>query len=237
METSASKFRDNGPMSWTDLGEWWLTELEGDPAYETVVTPMLLDVLLPEPGVLYLDLGCGEGRVMATVMERGATVHGVELNPALAMRAALVAPTVLGRLPELRFIRPDSYDAAYCVLVLEHIPDHVAFFRSVAEVVRPGGTLALVINHSVWTAPGSTPITDTDGEVLWRPGEYMSEGESEEPAGDGTITFHHRSIGSLLNAAADAGWSLQRLTEIPHHELGDQVGIPRLMASRWSLLP
>ena len=40
-----------------------------------------------------------------------------------------------------------------------------------------------------------------------------------------------------LNAAADAGWALQRLIELPHHEYEDQVGIPRLMASRWSLLP
>ena len=224
-------------MSWADMGDWWLSELESDPAYETVVTPMLLDVLRPEPGALYLDLGCGEGRVMAAVIERKAAVHGVELNQGLAMRAGLVAPTVLGRLPDLRFIRPDSYDGAFCVLVLEHIPDHAGFFRSAAEVVRPGGILALVMNHSVWTAPGSTPITDTDGEVLWRPGDYMSEGKSEEPAGDGTVTFHHRSMGSLLNAAADAGWSLQHLVEIPHHEFEDQVGIPRLMASRWSLLP
>jgi hypothetical protein len=122
-------------------------------------------------------------------------------------------------------------------LVLEHLADHVGFFASAADVVRQGGVLALVMNHSVWTAPGSTPITDTDGEVLWRPGDYMSDGLSEEPAGEGTIVFHHRSMGSLLNAAADAGWSLQRLIELPHHEFEDQVGIPRLMATRWSLLP
>jgi hypothetical protein len=51
-------------LSWTDLTSWWLDEIATDPAYEEVVTPLLLDVLEPQAGKLYLDLGCGEGRVM-----------------------------------------------------------------------------------------------------------------------------------------------------------------------------
>ncbi len=219
------------------MGEWWLGELEADPAYEAVVTPMLFEVFHPEPGAVYLDLGCGEGRVMATVLEKGASVHGVELNQGLAARAGAIAPTMVGRLPDLGFVRSDAYDGAYSVLVLEHLADHGAFFAEAARVVTPGGSLSVVVNHPVWTATGSTPITDADGEVLWRSGDYMSLGHSDEPAGEGTIVFHHRPMGSLLNAAADAGWSLKRLIEVGHHELVDQAGIPRLMASGWSLLP
>lgn len=219
------------------MGEWWLTELLGDPAYEAVVTPLLLEIFEPDPGALYLDLGSGEGRVMRAVLAKGSRVHGVELNPHLAIRSIEVGPTVIAQLPDLSFLRPDVYDGAYCVLVLEHVPDHMSFFAGAARVVKPGGTLALVINHSVWTAPGSTPITDTDGEVLWRPGAYLSEGFSDEPAGEVTVRFHHRPISTLLNAAAGAGWSLERMVETPHHELGDQAGIPRLLAIRWSLLP
>ncbi|MEX2251153.1 MAG: class I SAM-dependent methyltransferase [Acidimicrobiia bacterium] len=224
-------------MSWPEMGEWWLTELEGDAAYESVVTPMLLDILQPVAGALYLDLGSGEGRVMRTVLEYGSRVHGVEMNKVLASRSRAIGPTVIAQLPDLSFLRPDSYDGAYCVLVLEHVPDHTAFFAATASVVKPGGRLALVINHSVWTAPGSTPITDSDGEVLWRPGDYLSEGFSDEPAGEVTVRFHHRPISSLLNAAASVGWSLERMVETPHHELGDQAGIPRLMACRWRLTP
>lgn len=220
-------------MTWTDMGEWWLTELAGDPAYEEVVTPMLLDILQPVSGALYLDLGCGEGRVMRAVQERGALVHGVEVNRVLAARSGAIGPTILARLPDLSFLRSDVYDGAYCVLVLEHVPDHQTFFSAAAWVVKPGGTLTLVLNHSVWTAPGSTPITDGDGEVLWRPGAYFSEGFTDEPAGEATVRFHHRPISILVNAAASAGWSLVRMIETPHHELGDQAGIPRLLAVRW----
>jgi len=224
-------------MTWSDMGEWWLTELEDDPAYEEVVTPMLLDVWQARPGALYLDLGSGEGRVMRTVLGGGGRVHGIEMNQILASRSAEAGPTILARLPDLAYLRSDAYDGAYCVLVLEHIPDYGGFFDEVARVVKPRGTLSLVMNHPVWTSPGSTPITDSDGEVLWRPGGYFSEGFTDESVGTATVRFHHRPLGPLLTAAADAGWSLERMVETPHHELDDQGGISRLMAIRWSLLP
>jgi len=44
-------------------------------------------------------------------------------------------------------------------------------------------------------------------------------------------------MASLLNAAADAGWSLEEMVEQPHHNYEDQTGIPRLLACRWRLLP
>jgi SAM-dependent methyltransferase len=219
-------------LSWTDLTSWWLDEIATDPAYEEVVTPLLLDVLEPQAGKLYLDLGCGEGRVMRAVAEAGAVVHGIDLSYDLAARArnALVA-----RLPPIP-IRDDAYDGLFSVLVLEHIEDHARFFAEAARVSRRGGVLAVVVNHPVWTAPGSTPITDVDGEVLWRPGSYFSSGLSEEPAGETTVMFHHRSLSELLNSAARVGWSLQRMIEMPHHDLEVQSGIPRLLACRWALI-
>jgi SAM-dependent methyltransferase len=142
---------------------------------------------------------------------------------------------VVGELPDLGFIRDRSYDGAYCVLVLEHIEDHERLFREVARVVRPGGALGLVMNHPIWTAPGSTPIVDSDGETLWRPGAYFSPGTVEEPAGTDRVVFHHRTMAQVVNAAAGAGWALVEMIEAPHHELEDQIGIPRLLAVRWKL--
>ena len=224
--------------SWNQLGEWWKAELSSDPAYEEVVTPLLLEVLQPQPGSVYLDLGCGDGRVMAKVSTAGASPVGVEMAPDLARLASEKAPTVIDVLPDLKSIRSQSVDGAYSVLVLEHLPETADFFEGIARVVRPGGVFGLVINHPAWTAPGSTPITEEDGETLWRPGDYFtSGGASEEPAGDSTVTFYHRTTADLLNDAAAAGWSLERMIERPHHELEDQAGIPRLMACRWQLLP
>jgi len=222
-------------MSWSELSEWWLAELASDPAYEEVVTPLFLEVFSPEIGGRYLDLGSGDGRMIKAVSERGSTVHGIELNQDLAAHSKTAV--VVAALPDLEFLRSDSYDGAYCVLTLEHILDHQAFFAAVGRVVKSAGVLAVIMNHPVWTAPGSSPITDSDGEVLWRPGEYFSMGTTEEPAGSSTVTFYHRSTADLLNAASSSGWALEQMVERPHHDLEEQAGIPRLLACRWRLLP
>lgn len=217
-------------MPWERLAAWWLDEVN-DPAYAEVVTPLLLELVeRVETGGVVADLGSGDGRMMSVVAEAtGSRVVGVELVESLARRAA--SPVVVSRLPVIPFADA-SLRGAYAVLVLDHIEDHEALFAEIGRVVQPGGFLAVVSNHPVWTAPGSTPIEDSDGEILWRPGRYFDGGSSTEPAGGGEVVFFHRSMSDLLNAAADAGWSLERLMELSDQEsVGSEV--PRLMGVRW----
>ncbi len=219
-------------MSWTDIASVWLDELAGDEAYESVVTPLLLEVLRPSAGDLYVDLGCGEGRIMRALTGAGARVIGVEANQELAKLAG--DRTIVAELPVIP-MRSESVDGVYTVLVLEHISDHRWFFAETARVTKSGGALGLVMNHPYWTAPGSTPVTDRDDEVLWRPGEYFPEGSSEVLLSGHPVIFHHRSMAALLSSAADAGWALISAIERPHHDRAQQPGIPRLLACRWEL--
>ena len=201
-------------MSWAELSEWWLGEVRTDPAYEEVVTPLLLEIM-GDPGQgRALDVGSGDGRVMRTLRGQGLYVIGIDLNVELAHHSG----SVVGDGAALPFAA-DSFEVACCVLTLEHIADEVAFFEEVAGVLVADGVLAVVSNHPTWTAPGSTPITDLDGEVLWRPGAYFSAGHSEYETGVRPITFHHRAMAELLNAASRAGLALEKMIERPHHEL------------------
>jgi SAM-dependent methyltransferase len=228
-------------VSWDRIDSWWLEELAGDPAYEEEIEPLLLSLLQPELDLLYLDLGCGEGRLMRRVKAAGSRVVGCDLSPLLLSRAIRHGPVVRCALPSLKWVKPASFDGAYVGLVLEHLRDEKAFFASTANVVRPGGVLALVINHPIWTAPKSSPIEDAGGEILWRPGEYFGRGFSKEPAGDDKVTFYHRTMASLVNAASVAGWDLHRMEErglspeqvkrVP--DLEGQQHIPRLLGARW----
>jgi SAM-dependent methyltransferase len=230
-------------MSWERLGGWWIEELNSDPAYEEEIAPQLLGLLSPERGRTYLDLGCGNGRLMAKVAAVGARVVGCDLNLTLLRQAkALVVRAVL---PDLSWVRPGSFDGAYLGLVLEHLADEAALFRAASTAVCEGGVLAMVVNHPIWTAPGSSPIEQADGEVLWRPGRYFGRGHSDEPAGRQKVRFYHRTLASLLTSAALAGWDLQRAEEAgispaavartPAY-LG-QEEIPRLLGLRWLLRP
>ncbi|MGI8516979.1 MAG: class I SAM-dependent DNA methyltransferase [Acidimicrobiia bacterium] len=228
-------------MTWERLAGWWIDELAADPAYDEEIAPLLIRLLDPQPDRLYADLGCGTGRLATRVSDSGARIVGCDLNLELLRIARKECPVVQSVLPDLRWVRRSSFDGAYVGLVLEHVEDEAAFFAQVAEAVRPGGVLAMVINHPVWTAPRSTPIEVPEGEILWRTGAYFGKGFSDEPAGKAKVRFYHRSMAHLLNAASNAGWDVRYLSESGisqrqmerFPEYAGQEQIPRLLGIRW----
>lgn len=226
---------------WPDLGPWWLEELSADPAYDEEVYPLLLELLAPTTGELLLDIGCGDGRFMAQLSRIGARVIGCDFNRLLLKMAKESGPVVVARLPQLSWARQGSFDGALVGLVLEHLPSERDLFQQAAAAVKPDGVMAMVINHPVWTAPSSSPMEDSSGEMLWRPGAYFGRGHSDEPAGQQTVRFYHRTMADLLNAAADSGWNLERLEERGispasverYPEYAGQEHIPRLLGAKW----
>ena len=226
---------------WNELTDWWLSEID-EPAYAEEVLPLFLGILAVTPDETLLDLGCGEGRIQAEVVALGVHVIGVDINLELARVAARNQPVVVHRLPDLSCFKDASVDGGYVVLALEHIHDSQRFFAETARVVRPGGRLSIVINHPVYTAPNSGPILDqSDGELFWRFGDYLSPGSTQEPAGHEEVEFVHRPVGMLLTEAARAGWSLE---EVAEQGVGSSAAardpllakhreIPHLMALRW----
>lgn len=229
------------PSDWSDLSEWWLQEVR-DPAYREEVESLFLEVMEISPGEVVIDLGCGDGRTLDLVAGLGMRAIGIDVNPDLAARAAGRHPVVIGRLPDLGFVKDGSIGVAYAVLSLEHVENLEKLFIEVQRTVRPGGTLAVVINHPIYTSPGSGPVIDpTDGEMFWRFGQYLHRGSGFEPAGDQVVEFRHRPLGVLLTAAARAGWSLEVALEqgvgtsaaSRDPILAKHQDIPHLMALRW----
>ncbi len=224
--------------NWDDLADWWTREVRDDQAYESDVHP-ILRALLPEDLGVGMDLGCGEGQGMRLV---NGDVFGCDLSFELLRRAAAGGRVTQARLPDMRWLGDSVLDTAYAVYLLDLINDHDRFFEEVARTVKPGGCLVIVINHPVFTAPGSAPFADDDGEILWRWGAYFTEGSSTEPAGEGELEFFHRPMSELLNSAAERGWRLDRVIERglsaetidrnPSYIGQEQV--PRLLGVRWT---
>ncbi|MBI5157293.1 MAG: methyltransferase domain-containing protein [Acidimicrobiia bacterium] len=223
-------------MTWEDShASWWLEEIAGDPSYERDVDPMLRALVPPGGRGPILDLGCGEGRSLGRF---GRTV-GVDLLPSLAAVAAGRGPVVIADAAQGLPFADATFDGVYAVLVLEHVPDATPVISEMARVVRGGGWCVVVHNHPVLTAPDSGPVVDVgDGEVLWRWGEYLGGGHTDEPAGTGTVRFHHRTVAALLTGFADQGWDLERVIEARLGAMDDplfyaQRFIPRLFGARW----
>ena len=223
--------------TWDDLADWWAAEVRGDPAYEGDVHPILMELLEGTSGFA-IDLGCGEGQGLRLI---GGAAVGTDLSISLLERARSTAPVVQAVLPSLSWLKDASLERAFSVYLLDLIADHATFFAETARIVKPGGALIVVINHPVFTAPGSAPLLDEDGQILWRWGTYFEPGSSKEPAGEGSVEFFHRPVADILSTAASAGWVLEAMIErglseetiarIPGYV--GQEHVPRLAGFKW----
>ena len=226
---------------WDDIADWWIATVRNDPVDSDEPLALLRDLVEPT-AERTLDLGCGDGQALPLL---GAGAIGVDLSHRLLSHAIRHAPVVRSRLPELAWVRPGSIDQAVAVGVVELLADHGSFFEAVATAVRPAGALVVVMNHPVITAPDSEPLVDEDGAVVWRWGTYLEPGATPQPAADRAVELHHRSLGDLLTAAADAGWQLEHMIErattantidttADNH---GQEHLPSLLGVRWRRAP
>lgn len=224
--------------SWDDIAEWWADAVRDDPSQSDDPLDVLSELIAGTNGPT-IDLGCGEGQAMRLV---GGSVIGTDLSIDLLKMAASAGPVVQSRLPELRWVRSGAIGLAMSVGLLDLIRDHHRFFASVAEAVRSGGHLVVVMNHPVSTSPHSEPLADPDGEILWRWGDYLTSGVWTHPAGPRNVELVHRPMGELLSAAAQAGWMLEQMLESGptektikrFPEFQGQANIPTLLGLRWS---
>ena len=81
-------------MTWQGLAEWWRSELAGDPSYAEEIEPIVMRFLDPIPGHRYLDVGCGDGRLMAAIAR-----SGMEPVNAGAVSTCAQRPTRPGAVP------------------------------------------------------------------------------------------------------------------------------------------
>ena len=147
------------PATLGTMDERWNHNIE----YHKVIRRALAD----RPLATVLDVGTGEGNLAADLARMGARVTAIDLDPACVARAASQDPTVdfvVGDFMVHPF-GPGAFDAVVSVAALHHMHEADALCR-MAELLRPGGTLAVVgLARREW--PGSWPW-DLAGAVTTR---------------------------------------------------------------------
>ncbi len=101
------------------------------------------------PGMTVLEAGCGTGEILHGLHEAvapGGTVVGIDLSAAhaRAARAAAPAGAAVVQADLLRAcIAPRTLDRIWSLNTVNHLRDPVAGLTALAQLLRPGGRLAL----------------------------------------------------------------------------------------------
>jgi SAM-dependent methyltransferase len=105
--------------------------------------------LLPPPGRLTVDIGCGEGRLSRELRQLGHRVIGVDGSLALARAAAHADPDIpvlVGDASALPLVS-EIADLAVAVMSLQNVEDLTGACREAARVLVSGGQFCFVIPH------------------------------------------------------------------------------------------
>ena len=174
--------------------------------------------LLPPPGRLTLDIGCGEGRVARDLKALGHRVVALDASPRLVdyAKAADPAMTVLvadaARLP----FDDGAADLAVAFMSLHDVDDMQAAVREIARVLDAGGVLCAAIVHPINSA-GQFEGRAPDARFIIE-GSYMESHryrDAIERSGlPMTFSSMHRPLQAYSEALVAAGFAIDSLREV-----------------------
>jgi ubiquinone/menaquinone biosynthesis C-methylase UbiE len=174
--------------------------------WSRLVGDVFLDWLAPEPGLRWIDIGCGSGAFTEQLLERCAPAEVQAIDPSEAQLAfarkrpaARVAEFHRGDAMALPF--PDGkFDAAVMALVIFFVPDPARGVAEMARVVGRGGTVATYVWDITGGGSPSEPIIAEMRAMGYTPPSPPSFGASRMEAlrdlwaGAGLDTIETREI-------------------------------------------
>ena len=169
--------------------------------------PAMLELIGDVSGQRILDAGCGAGHYAAALVERGASVLGIDGSTVLVTHAQ----ARLGDRAEviqhdldtpLDLLADATFDGVVCALVLHHLRARPPFLRELFHVLRPGGWLALSTTHPTfdWRHFGDPYFSREWVELKMRDGKH-------------SFRYQRMSLETILGELLSAGFVLERLVE------------------------
>jgi SAM-dependent methyltransferase len=179
--------------------------------------------LVPPPGRLTLDVGCGEGRVSRDLAELRHQVTGIDASATMIAAARDADPDgeyVLADAARLPF--PDGHaDLVVSFMSLMDVDDMPNAVREYARVLEPGGRLALAVVHPINSGHEVDRVHPEDRLVLTE--DYFDRRRYSDTIerDDVQMTFEsrHWTLEDYFSALLDAGFRIEAVREIgdPEH--------------------
>jgi SAM-dependent methyltransferase len=220
------------PTSWGHVADWYDEHLsERDTYHSKVVFPNLLRVMEISKDDNVLDLPAGQGAFAKMLSAAGAKVVAVDIAKELVAIAErehdpriryFVSPSHrLGMLPDA------SMDKVAMVLGIQNIKDVSETLKEVSRVLRPSGSLYIVMNHPAFRVPreSSWGWEKERGKHYRRIDAYLSEKRVAIDMRPGlrgrerieTITYH-RPLQWYFKLLGKHGFAVDRLEEWISHK-------------------
>jgi SAM-dependent methyltransferase len=225
--------------SWEWQAEAWLrwARTPGHDSY-WYFRDAFFDAIVPTPGRLTLEVGCGEGRVARDLAARGHRVIGIDASPTLVASAAAADPAgryLAADAAALPF--PDaSFDIVVAYNSLMDVAEMPAAVAEAARVLQPGRPLCICVTHP--TADAGKFQSKDPGAPFVISGAYLGRHRFEDTfERDGLqIAFSgwRYALEEYARALEEAGFVIDRLREpaAPPEALTARPGY-----ERWRRLP
>lgn len=193
--------------------------------------------LVPEPGELTVDVGCGEGRLDRDLKRMGHKVIGVDASETLVRLAKEADPEGDYRLANAAELplENDCADLIVSFMCLQDVDDVEAAIKEIARVLKRGRYACIAIVHPLNSA-GKFCSEDEESEFVIG-GDYLKEfrySDTLERNGF-EMTFHsqHRSLEIYSKAFEKSGLVIQAVREhpVPEHAVNNHS------LKRWQRLP
>ncbi len=194
--------------------------------------------LLPAPGRLTLDIGCGEGRVSRDLASLGHRVIAVDASRTMVREAVGAAPQIPALVADAAALAliGGCCDLIVAYMSLQDIDDMQVAVREMARVLEPGGHLCMAVVHPINSA-GRFESLDSDAAFVIK-GSYLDPHPYVDRAErDGlrmTFSSLHQPLAAYFGALETAGFLVEAVREVPVNE-SSAAEDPR--RQRWRRLP
>lgn len=189
------------------MGDYFADNAETGTWNAYVDRPAMINLVGEIKGQRILDAGCGAGHHTEGLVERGASVLGLEGSAELVEHArkrlgerAEIQQSDLDK--PLDTLTDASFDGVLCALVLHHLRSRTQFLQEVFRVLRPGGWFAISTTHptSDWRRFNDSYFSQEWVDLIMRDGIH-------------SIRYQRMSLETILEGVLSAGFVLERLVE------------------------
>ena len=204
---------------------------EYDGLEQEIIHPEVIKMLGNINNKRIADNGCGEGRLLLDLVQRGAIGQGFDISKGMIRKAkknlgSKVSLEVIqsGKIP----VESQSLDAVVSkfVLMMCSFDDIKNIFREVERVLKTGGKWIYAITHPAFSDRDFNTYRNIfpNGRNYFEKGQpyqFVLKSKNGKEVTDSSFIDHHYSLSSYLNLLPENGFNFEEMMEVqvPGNEL------------------